>query len=137
MKDAVFKRRNIKSWLRYFSFFIAPAGGLLGIVFCVSLEFGFWRTAPHTARSAGPILMFLLFAFLLALYAVFITMIMTWDIDRISYAVEEEAERQLLKRISSDKQKSPQDTGQSDPGKAAAGRAPLSGALETERCLGD
>ncbi len=98
MRHALIGNTNLKFLLRRFSFVFAPACGLLCIVFSLSLEFGFWRTAPQTARVTGLMLLFLLFACLLALYAVFITMIMTWDIDRISYAVEEEAEKQLQNR---------------------------------------
>jgi hypothetical protein len=115
MMEALRIKANRKIILRHFSFVIAPALGVLGILFCISLELSFSGTVPYSARIAVLILLFLLIFVLLALYAIFITMIMTWDIDRISYAVEEEAERQLLKRISSEKQKSTQDGGQSEP----------------------
>jgi hypothetical protein len=108
--------RRLAGW---FSFVAAPIAGLLGIVFSVWLEFGSAQTTPHIARFAVPILLSLLFASLLLLYAVFITMILTWDIDRISYAVEEEAQRQLLKRISSETQKSSEAGDRSEPGKRA------------------
>jgi hypothetical protein len=109
-----------KRLLRHFSFRIAPALGLLGIAFCILIGLGFWRAAPYTGRIVALMLLILLFFCLLALYAVFITMIMTWDIDRISYAVEEEAERQLLKRISSEK--FPDGSDQSEAGKLAPGK---------------
>jgi hypothetical protein len=122
MKNAVFSISNAKTWLRHFSFIIAPAFGVLGIAYCLLLELGFLQTAPHTARITGLILLLLLSACLVALYVLFISMIMTWDIDRISYAVEEEAERQLLKRIAP---KSLESDDQDDPGPAK-----VSGALD-------
>jgi len=41
-----------KKLLGWFSFAVAPAGGLLGIALGVSLERGLWRMAPHTAHWA-------------------------------------------------------------------------------------
>ncbi len=107
--------RRLASW---FSFLAAPALALIAIAFSISLEFGYWRAAPQSAHVAALIPLFALFASLPVLYAVFVTMIMTWDIDRISYAVEEEAERQILKRIS------PERADQGEPGKVTV-RAPL------------
>lgn len=113
-----------KKLLRWFSFGAAPVGGLLGIVFCVLLERGYWRTAPRTAQWAELILLLILFASLVVLYIVFITMITTWDIDRISYTVEEEAQKQFLKRISpEDHTSSDSVERRNEPGKASAGGA--------------
>ena len=89
-----------KRWLSRFSFAVAPVLGLLGIFLGLSLQFGYWRAFPHSAYWVGMLFLLVLCASLLVLYIVFITMILTWDIDRISYAVEEEAQRQFLKRIS-------------------------------------
>ncbi len=93
-----------RKWLGRYCFIAAPLLGLLGIFFRLSLDMGFWRSLPHSAHAVGTFLILLLGASLLVLYGVFITMIFTWDIDRISYAVEEEAQRQFLKRISPEKE---------------------------------
>ena len=60
-------------------------------------------------------------------------MIVTWDIDRISYAVEEEAQRQFLKRIAPEKRNSSgEDAPQNGTEKSGAQDAPsmMSAALE-------
>ncbi len=114
--------RRLASW---FSFLAAPALALIAIAFSISREFGYWRAAPQSAHVAALLLLFTLVASLLVLYAVFVTMIMTWDIDRISYAVEEEAERQILKRIS------PERAGQGEPGKGTRAPLKLSPSLDT------
>ena len=88
-----------RKWLSKFSFIVAPMLGLLGIFLGASLELGYWRAIPHGAHIVGTFVLLVLLASLLVLYIVFIAMIVTWDIDRISYAVEEEAQRQFLKRI--------------------------------------
>ncbi len=100
---------QIRKWLSWFCFLAAPLLGLLGILLGSSLETGLWRSLPYTSHIVGTVFLLLLGASLLVLYAVFVTMIITWDIDRISYAVEEEAQRQFLKRIS------PEKPGDADP----------------------
>jgi hypothetical protein len=90
---------QVRKWLRTFSFFVAPILGLTGLLLSYSLEHGYWRTAAHSSNIVTTIFILVLMATLLLLYLVFIAMIATWDIDRISYAVEEEAQRQFLKRI--------------------------------------
>ena len=122
VKEALSKKSNLKKLLRWFSFVIAPAFGLLGILFCWSLEFGYWRDVPNSVQIMEKMFLLLLFCALVLLYIVFITMITTWDIDRISYTVEEEAQRQFLKRISPEKQK-PSDADQGEVVKADAGGA--------------
>jgi hypothetical protein len=93
-------KMRARKWLSRFSFNVAPILGLLGIFFSLSVEFGYWRTLPYSFSIVGTIFILVLEASLLLLYILFITMIITWDIDRISYAVEEEAQRKFLKRIS-------------------------------------
>jgi hypothetical protein len=70
---------------------------------------------------------------LLLLYIVFVLMILTWDIDRISYAVEEEAQRQFFKRIAPDKLESPVYNGSAtglDSGASAGARPAVDSVLE-------
>ncbi len=95
-----------RQWLSKFSFTAAPILGLLGIFLGASLEAGYWHAIPHSAHIVGTFFLLVLAASLLVLYMVFIVMIVTWDIDRISYAVEEEAQRQFLKRITPEKRNS-------------------------------
>lgn len=90
-------------WLTWFCFIVAPALGILALLFGFSLEAGLWKTAPHYGFLVAAIFLVVLAASLLLLYFVFVSMILTWDIDRISYAVEEEAQRQFLTRIAPDK----------------------------------
>ena len=119
-----------RKWLSKFSFIGAPILGLLGIFLGASLDLGYWHAIPHSAHIVGAFFLFVLGASLLVLYSVFIMMIVTWDIDRISYAVEEEAQRQFLKRISPEKRDlddSP--NGQEKPG-AQEPQSMMSAALE-------
>ena len=96
---------QIRKWLSRFCFFVAPLLGLFGILLGSSLETGVWQSLPYSSHIVGTVFLLLFGASLLVLYAVFVTMIVTWDIDRISYAVEEEAQRRFLKRISPEKPK--------------------------------
>ena len=84
-----------RAWLSQFSFIVAPILGLLGILLGASLDLGYWHAMPQGAHVVGMFYLLVLAASLLVLYIVFIVMIVTWDIDRISYAVEEEAQRQF------------------------------------------
>ena len=122
-----------RKWLSKFSFIGAPILGLLGIFLGASLDLGYWHAIPHSAHIAGAFFLLVLGASLLVLYSVFIIMIVTWDIDRISYAVEEEAQRQFLKRISPEKRNSPgaddSQNGQEKPG-AQEAQSMMSAALE-------
>jgi hypothetical protein len=95
---------QFRRWLSWYCFVVAPAAGIIAIVHCMSLETRLWRTAPHSFYIVAAIFLLVLGASLLVLYLVFISMILTWDIDRISYAVEEEAQRQFLKRVAPEKQ---------------------------------
>ena len=122
-----------RKWLSKFSFVVAPVLGLLGIFLGASLELGYWRAIPHGAHIVGTFVLLVLLASLLVLYIVFIAMIVTWDIDRISYAVEEEAQRQFLKRIAPEKRNSSgEDAPQNGTEKSGAQDGPsiMSTALE-------
>jgi hypothetical protein len=122
-----------RKWLRTFSFIAAPILGLAGVLLSLSFELGYWRTLPHSAKIAATIFIIMLLATLLLLYFVFIAMIVTWDIDRISYAVEEEAQRQFLKRIAPEtRDPSRADESQIEPARAGIWGAPsvIGAALE-------
>jgi hypothetical protein len=105
---------QIRKWLSWFCFVVAPLLGLFGILLGSSLEIGFWRSLPYISHIVGTVFLLVLGASLLVLYAVFVTMIVTWDIDRISYAVEEEAQRRFLKRISPEKPEAADPNGSQD-----------------------
>jgi hypothetical protein len=121
-----------RKWLRTFSFFVAPILGLAGILLSYSLEHGYWKTAVHGSNIVTTIFILVLLAALLLLYLVFIAMIATWDIDRISYAVEEEAQRQFLKRIAPETRNSSHADESQTEGRAGArgAHAVISAALE-------
>jgi hypothetical protein len=93
-----------RKWLTWFCFVVAPAVGIFALFYRLSLESGIWKDAPHSSYLVTAILLVVLAASLLLLYLVFVSMILTWDIDRISYAVEEEAQHQFLKRIAPPKE---------------------------------
>jgi hypothetical protein len=120
----VFERMDWRKLAHVFSYYIAPALGLAGIALFGALQAGFTQAAPVLAHKVVLTLLFILLTCLLLLYALFVLMIMTWDIDRISYAVEEESQRQLLKRLSSEKEKALADQDESEAEASSRGRMP-------------
>jgi hypothetical protein len=119
-----------RKWLSWSCFVAAPALGILALFYRLSLETDFWKTAPHSSYLVAAISLVVLGASLLLLYLAFVSMILTWDIDRISYAVEEEAQRQFLKRIVPDKEVPDEATVEREIDTAAGGRSTMDSVLE-------
>jgi hypothetical protein len=120
----VFEKMHWRKLAHAFSYYIAPGLGLAGIMLFVAFQAGLMKAAPVLAYDASLALLFILLASLSLLYALFVLMIMTWDIDRISYAVEEESQRQFLKRISAEKQKASADEDESEAEVSSRGGMP-------------
>jgi hypothetical protein len=119
-----------KKWLTWFCFVVAPALGVLAVFYRLSLETDIWKATPQSAHLAALILLILLEVLLLLLYLVFVSMILTWDIDRISYAVEEEAQRRFLKRIAPDKKVADETKSEVEVDAPPGGRSRMDSVLE-------
>jgi hypothetical protein len=111
-----------RTWLTWFCFVVAPALGVLAVFYRLGLETGIWKATPQSSHLVALILLVLLGISLLLLYLVFVSMILTWDIDRISYAVEEEAQRQFLKHIAPNKEVVSESTNEGDIDAPPSGR---------------